>query len=117
LSLSDAHDQRPPATQERVVIYIASVDQRHGFPHVLQSPWEPLRDLVRGNVVTALKNARLDALERQFRSTDVQVIKEDSKPEFLSLANEVDFGGVRYLKLPSESPRAPSVTPVRVVAW
>ena len=37
---------------------MASVDQRHGFPHVLQSPWKPLRDLVRGNVVTALKNAR-----------------------------------------------------------
>jgi hypothetical protein len=61
---------------------------------VPESPWKPLRDLVRGNVVTALENARLDALDRQFRSTDVQVIEEDSKPEFLSLANEVDFGGV-----------------------
>jgi hypothetical protein len=40
---------------------------------VLQSPWKPLRDLVRGNVVTALENARLDALERQFRSTHVRI--------------------------------------------
>ena len=45
--------------------------------------------------MTALENARLDALERQFRGTDVQVIEKDSKPKILSLANEVDFGRVR----------------------
>ena len=38
LSLSDAHDQRLPAVQSRIVIHVASIDKRHGFAHVLRSP-------------------------------------------------------------------------------
>ena len=54
--------------------------------------------------MTALENARLDALDRQFRGTDVQVIEKDSKPKILSLANEVDFGRVREHGFRDETP-------------
>jgi hypothetical protein len=35
--------------------------------------------LVKWNVVTTLENARLDALDRQFRGTDVQVVEKYPK--------------------------------------
>jgi hypothetical protein len=62
---------------------------------VLESPRKPLRDLVRRNIVTALENARRDALDRQFRGTDVQVIEKHPKAALLGLVNQLDLGGMR----------------------
>jgi hypothetical protein len=104
LSPSDTHDQRLSAVEKRVVIYIASVDKRHGFPHVLQSSWKPLRDLVRWNVVTSLQNTRFDTLDRKFRGTNVQVIEKDPKPVLAGLFNKLDLGGMGEHGLGNETP-------------
>ena len=53
--------------------------------------------------MTALENARLDALDRQFRSTHVQVIEEDSKPARLGFTDEIDLQRMREHSFRDES--------------
>lgn len=45
--------------------------------------------------MTALENARLDALDRQFRGTDVQVIEKDPKAARQGLTDQIDLRRMR----------------------
>ncbi len=103
-SLSNAHDQRPPIVHSRVVIHVTPVDKPDGFAHVRQCPGKSFRNLVRRNIVTTLENACLDALDRQFRGTDVQVIEKHSKPAGLGLTDQIDLRRMREHGFRNETP-------------
>jgi len=103
LTLLDAHDQRPAAPDERVVIHVASINKCQGFTHVSQGPWKPCRDLLWRNFVTTLKNAGFDALHREFRCTNVQVIEKHLISLLLSFANQVELRRVREHRFPNEA--------------
>lgn len=47
--------------------------------------------MIRQNIATTLENARLNALDRQFRGADVQVIGKDPRAARLSLTDQIDL--------------------------